>query len=100
MESLPSIAGPLQRNQRRVQSWDVASYGIGGTLGPAVVAWISAIIGPLAATLMLAAVAVVGGAAVLALPRQDPGVDLGAVPSPVKILGTIAPPVPSAARSV
>jgi hypothetical protein len=25
---LPSIAGPEQRNQRRAQSWDVASYGL------------------------------------------------------------------------
>lgn len=41
---LPSIAGPSQRSQRRAQSWDVASYGISGTLGPAVVASIAATI--------------------------------------------------------
>lgn len=34
---LPSIAGPSQKSQRRAQSWDVASYGVSGTLGPAVV---------------------------------------------------------------
>lgn len=83
---LPSIAGPSQRSQRRAQSWDVASYGISGTLGPAVVAWVSAAIDPLTATLILAAAAIVGAAAVLALPRQAPPTDATAVPSPTQTL--------------
>lgn len=86
---LPSIAGPSQKSQRRAQSWDVASYGISGTLGPAVVAAVSATTGPLLATLMLAGAAIIGGGAVLALPRQHPVADPGAVPSPVKTLGII-----------
>lgn len=86
---LPSIAGPSLRSQRRAQSWDVASYGISGTLGPAAVASIAAWTGPLAATLMLAGAAVVGAGAVLALPKQEPVADPGAVPSPARTLVTI-----------
>lgn len=76
-----------QTNQRRSQSWDVAGYGISGTLGPAVVAAIAAIIGPLAATLMLAAA--IGAGTVLALPKQAPLADAFEVPSPVRTLETI-----------
>lgn len=83
---LPSIAGPSQRNQRRAQSWDVASYGISGTLGPAAVAGIAATAGPLAAALVLATAAIVGAGAVLARPRQAPPVDTAAVPSPARTL--------------
>ncbi|CAL8898158.1 MFS transporter [Kocuria varians] len=86
---LPSIAGPSQQSQRRAQSWDVASYGISGTLGPAAVAWIAAVTGPLEATLMLATAAILGAGAVLALPRQAPVADPGAVPSPGRTLVTI-----------
>lgn len=86
---LPSIAGPAQRSQRRAQSWDVASYGISGTLGPAAVAWIAAVADPLVATLALAASAVVGAGAVLALPKQPPLDDDVTVPSPIKTLHTI-----------
>lgn len=83
---LPSIAGPSQRSQRRAQSWDVASYGISGTLGPAAVAGIAAWVGPLAAALVLAVSAIVGAGAVLALPRQAPPADTAAVPSPARTL--------------
>lgn len=86
---LPSIAGPSQKSQRRAQSWDVASYGISGTLGPAAVASIAATIGPMAATPILAAAAIIGAGAVLALPRQAPVADPGAVPSPARTLVTI-----------
>ncbi len=86
---LPSIAGPSQRSQRRAQSWDVASYGISGTLGPAAVAWIAAATGPLAAALVLAAAAMVGAGAVLALPAQAPVADASAVPSPIRTLRQI-----------
>lgn len=86
---LPSIAGPSQRSQRRAQSWDVASYGISGTLGPAVVAAIAATTGPLTATLILAAAAIIGAGAVLALPRQAPLTNPRAVPSPARTLVTI-----------
>lgn len=86
---LPSIAGADQHAQRRAQSWDVATYGFSGTLGPAAVAWIAAASHPLTATLVLAMASVMGAAAVLALPRQtppDPAVD---VPSPLRTLAGI-----------
>ncbi|UYQ77279.1 YbfB/YjiJ family MFS transporter [Glutamicibacter sp. JL.03c] len=83
---LPSIAGPSQRSQRRAQGWDVASYGLSGTLGPAAVAWIAAGPGPLTATLALAAAAIAGAGGVLILPRQDPQVAAADVPSPGRTL--------------
>lgn len=86
---LPSIAGPSQRSQRRAQSWDVASYGISGTLGPAAVASVAALSGPLPATLMLAGAAVIGAGAVMALPRQQEHVVASDVPSPLRTLGLI-----------
>jgi MFS family permease len=86
---LPSIAGPEQRSQRRAQSWDVASYGLSGTLGPAAVAWIAAASDALTATLVLAAAAVVGAGAVLALPRQEPLDKAIDVPSPGRTLRLI-----------
>ena len=86
---LPSIAGLSRTSQRRAQSWDVASYGVSGTLGPAVVAWISAAAGPLGATLILASSAIIGAGAVLALPKQVPVAASGAVSSPARVLMTI-----------
>ena len=86
---LPSIAGLSQKSQRRAQSWDVASYGVSGTLGPAVVAWISAATGPLGAMLILAASTLIGAGAVLALPKQAPAAESGAVTSSARVLMTI-----------
>jgi MFS family permease len=86
---LPSIAGPEQRSQRRAQGWDVVSYGLSGTLGPAAVAWIAAASDALTATLVLAGAAVVGAGAVLALPRQEPPDKAVAVPSPGRTLSVI-----------
>nr|WP_235498934.1 MFS transporter [Arthrobacter sp. Leaf234] len=86
---LPSIAGPEQPSQRRAQSWDVTSYGISGTLGPAAVAWIAAASNPLTATLVLAGAAILGAGAVLALPRQEPPDKPEDVPSPARTLRLI-----------
>lgn len=83
---LPYIAGPEQRSQRRAQSWDVATYGLSGTLGPAAVAWIAATSDPLTATMVLAAAAVLGAGAVLALPKQEPSHPATEVPSPAQTL--------------
>jgi len=83
---LPSIAGPEQRSQRRAQSWDVATYGLSATLGPATVAWIAAITDPLTAVMVLAAAAVLGAGAVLALPKQEPPHAATKVPSPAQTL--------------
>jgi MFS family permease len=86
---LPSIAGPGQRSQRRAQSWDVASYGLSGTLGPSAVAWIAAASDALTAVLVLAGAAVVGAGTVLALPRQEPLDKAVDVPSPGRTLRLI-----------
>lgn len=86
---LPAIAGPSRRSQRRAQGWDVASYGISGTVGPALVAVVAGITGPLSATLMLAGAAMIGAAAVFLLPRQAPLSSTQSAPSPVCALITI-----------
>lgn len=39
---LAAIAGSDRTSQRRAQGWDVATYGIGGTIGPSLVAAVSA----------------------------------------------------------
>ncbi|MHA7264678.1 MFS transporter [Arthrobacter sp. TMN-37] len=83
---LPAIAGPAQTSQRRAQSWDVATYGLAGTLGPAAVAWFAAAADPLTATLLLASAAVLGAGGILALPRQAPPVQEADVPGPVRTL--------------
>lgn len=83
---LPAIAGGSQHNQRRAQGWDVASYGLGGTLGPAAVAWIAAASDALTATLVLAGAAVLGAAAVLVLPRQAPPTNVHKVSTPGQVL--------------
>ncbi|OFI36963.1 MFS transporter [Arthrobacter sp. SW1] len=86
---LPAIAGPSPRSQRRAQGWDVASYGLSGTLGPAAVAWIAAASSALTAALVLAGVAMIGAVAVLALPRQSAAGPAEEVPSPWRTLGLI-----------
>ena len=82
-------SSPELRSQRRAQGWDVASYGLSGTLGPAAVAWIAATSDALTATLVLAGAAVVGAGAVLALPRQEPLDQAVDVPSPGRTLSLI-----------
>ncbi|CAL9665403.1 MFS transporter [Streptomyces sp. enrichment culture] len=52
---LPAIAGHSQRRQRRAQGWNVATYGISGTVGPTLVAAVSAWASPTTAALTLAA---------------------------------------------
>ncbi|WP_245580368.1 MFS transporter [Arthrobacter castelli] len=86
---LPSIAGPGLESHRRAQSWDVVSYGMSATLGPAAVAWITATSDVLTATLVLAGSAVLGAGAVLVLPKQAPLHHTVDVPSPVGALRVI-----------
>lgn len=83
---LPAIAGASQHSQRRAQGWDVASYGLGGTLGPAAVAWIAAASDALTATLALSGAAVLGATAVLVLPRQAPPTNVHEVSTPGQVL--------------
>ncbi|MFE4837007.1 MFS transporter [Arthrobacter sp. NPDC056691] len=87
---LPAIAGPGQVSQRRAQGWDVATYGIGGTIGPSVVAAVSAWAGPTAAALILAAATFVAAAVVRLLPYVPPAAVAAEVPRPVQTLRLMA----------
>ncbi|WP_282698312.1 MFS transporter [Streptomyces sp. CC208A] len=72
---LPAIVGPRLRTQRRAQGWDVATYGIGGTVGPSLVAALSGWASPATAALALAAVAATAAGGVLLLPFTAPSHD-------------------------
>ncbi|MEB3368898.1 MFS transporter [Saccharopolyspora mangrovi] len=86
---LPAIAGPTRTSQRRAQGWDVATYGIGGTAGPSIVAALSAWASPLAAGLVLAAGAVIAAAFVMLLPYSPPPVAASDIPRPARTLAVM-----------
>lgn len=81
---LPAIAGPDRTSQRRAQGWDVATYGIGGTVGPTLVAAVSAWATPLIAALVLAAATFVAAGLVMLLPYAAPAADAADVPRPAR----------------
>ncbi|MEX5237586.1 MFS transporter [Kocuria arenosa] len=83
---LPAIAGPDRLSQRRAQGWDVATYGIAGTIGPSIVAAVSAWADPAAAGLMLAAATFVAATFVRLLPCAPPAAHPAEVPSPARTL--------------
>jgi len=80
---LPAIAGSDQHSQRRAQGWDVATYGIGGTIGPSVVAAASSLASPELAAFCLAMAAFCAAWLVMRLPYSAPehGGDVQSVPS-------------------
>jgi hypothetical protein len=82
---LPAIAGPSQTSQRRAQGWDVATYGIGGTIGPTVVAVVSVWSTPTAAALFLAGATFVAAALVRLLPAAQP-TSFADAPRPLRTL--------------
>ncbi|MFT9474660.1 MFS transporter [Streptomyces sp. 11-1-2] len=86
---LPAIAGHGRRRQRRAQGWDVATYGIGGTVGPTLVAALSAWASPAIAALVLAAGCFVAAAVIRLLPRTPPHGATADVPRPVRTLISI-----------
>jgi MFS family permease len=89
---LPAIVGPELRTQRRAQGWDVATYGIGGTVGPSLVAALSGWVSPSAAALALAGGAGVAAGCVLLLPYAPPvhGGDRAAILKPGPTLALVA----------
>ncbi|WP_427917379.1 MFS transporter [Streptomyces sp. cg40] len=89
---LPAIVGPRLRTQRRAQGWDVATYGIGGTVGPSLVAALSGWVSPTAAALALAAGAATAAGGILLLPFSAPshGGDGSAILKPGATLALIA----------
>ena len=88
---LVSLVRADRATQRRAQGWDVATYGVGGSLGPALVAACAAAAGPTTALLVLATGTLTAGALVLALPpvRSPSGEARSPVPSPVTTLVSI-----------
>lgn len=83
---LPAIAGPDQVSQRRAQGWDVATYGLGGTLGPSIVALIAAWSTPTVAALVLSAGTFVAAILVRLLPFTPPPEKTAEVPQPLNTL--------------
>ncbi|WP_338060008.1 MFS transporter [Streptomyces griseoruber] len=81
---LPAIAGPQLRTQRRAQGWDGATYGIGGTAGPSLVAALASWGSPTAAALALATAVGAAAVCVLLLPPAAPdrGGDRGKILKP------------------
>jgi hypothetical protein len=79
---LPAIAGSDQHSQRRAQGWDVATYGIGGTVGPSVVAAVSSWASPGLAAFSLAVAAFCAAWLIIRLPYSAPehGGDVQSVP--------------------
>ncbi|NQD86476.1 MFS transporter [Paenarthrobacter sp. CM16] len=83
---LAAIAGPGRTSQRRAQGWDVATYGISGTIGPSLVAAVSAWVNPATAALMLAALTFVAAALIRLLPYTPPVSIAAEVPRPGRTL--------------
>lgn len=83
---LAAIAGSDRTSQRRAQGWDVATYGIGGTIGPSLVAAFSAWADPAVAALILAGSTFVAAAAVRLLPYSPPAAVPSEVPRPGRTL--------------
>ncbi|WP_214417311.1 MFS transporter, partial [Sphaerisporangium fuscum] len=65
---LAAISGAGTRAQRRAQGWDALTYGVGGTAGPAMVAAVAALSGPLPALLGLSGAAAIAAVLTLTLP--------------------------------
>ncbi|WP_440709906.1 MFS transporter [Herbiconiux sp. YIM B11900] len=87
---LPAIAGPDQHHQRRAQGWDVATYGLGGTIGPTIVAVISVWATPTAAALVLAGGTFAAAVLVRLLPYAPPAAASADVPRPLRTLRIMA----------
>ena len=65
---LALLVGSDERRQRRAEGWDAVSYGVGGSLGPAVVAAIAAAASPRLALLALAMTVGIAAVLILSLP--------------------------------
>lgn len=83
---LPAIAGADLVSQRRAQGWDVATYGIGGTIGPAIVAAVSAWASPTIAALILAGGTFLAAAVIRLLPYIPPAGAAAEIPHPGRTL--------------
>lgn len=86
---LPPIVGADVVSQRRAQGWDVATYGIGGTVGPAIVAAVSAWASPTIAALMLAGGTFLAAGIIRLLPYSPPAGSAAGTPHPGRTFLTI-----------
>lgn len=89
---LPTLVRADQRDQRRAQGWDAATYGIGGTVGPAAAAAVSGATTPMTAVLAVAAAALLAAVLTMTLPqvsarRIEPEAP---VPGPGQVLRLVA----------
>ncbi|WP_203830278.1 MFS transporter [Actinoplanes palleronii] len=84
---LPAIAGPDRRSQRRAQGWDVATYGIAGTVGPSAVAAVAAWASPTVAALVLAVAVIAAAGLIRLLPYAPPAATRAQAPHPARTLG-------------
>lgn len=66
---LSGIVGTAERARRRGEGWDSLTYGLSGSVGPAIVAAIAAASSALTALFVLAAAAVVGAVLTSSLPK-------------------------------
>ncbi len=83
---LSAIAGGSRTSQRRAHGWDVATYGISGTIGPSLVAAVSAWASPALAALILAGLTFVAAALVRLLPSSPRASVPSEVPRPGRTL--------------
>jgi MFS family permease len=89
---LSSLVRADQRSQRRAQGWDATTYGVGGTVGPAVAAAVSGVASPMIAILAVAAAALLAAVLTMTLPQvyTHRSAVPGSVPSPAQVLRLIA----------
>lgn len=88
---LPAIAGRSRESQRRAHGWDVATYGLGGTVGPSLVAALAAWFSPSAALYALAAATALAAFFIMRIPHTS-GAAAGEnrqVPGPVATMRLI-----------
>lgn len=88
---LPAIAGRSRESQRRAHGWDVATYGLGGTVGPSLVAALAAWFSPPAALYALAAATALAAFFIMRIPHTS-GAAAGEnrqVPGPVATMRLI-----------
>ncbi|WP_022886907.1 YbfB/YjiJ family MFS transporter [Glaciibacter superstes] len=87
---LPAIASQDQHGQRRAQGWDVATYGLGATIGPSIVAIVSVWSTPTIAALVLAGGTFAAAALVRLLPYAPAASAAADVPRPLRTLRIMA----------
>lgn len=89
---LPYLTLPDRTSQRRTHGWDVATYGLGGTIGPSVVAGLAGTFGAVWGAAAIAVAAAASTVFTLMLPKAPPshGGDPHQVPSALRVFTLMA----------